>query len=72
MQCQVCGREEFADVVAEMGAYDPDWIWMMHSIELKGGYVRVLTCHECATATQSLILESYKERIRQGLVAGYH
>ncbi len=70
-QCGVCGGEADPEVVALMAIHQYDY-WVVHRIELKGGVVQVLVCPNCTTLTQDLILESYKQRIRDGLVEGYH
>ncbi len=45
--------------------------WIVHQIERRGGIIQVLTCPDCASLTQDLILESYQQRIRDGLVPGF-
>jgi len=69
--CQVCGIQEDAQVVHEL-SFIPEESWVIHRIEQKGGYVQVLTCPDCANATLNLIFETYKDRIRKGLILGYH
>lgn len=76
-QCGVCGETAEAEVVAQMVQFGYDY-WIVHRIDLpalqgrEAGVVQVLTCPACTTLTQDFILEGYKERIRQGLVDGYH
>lgn len=69
--CQVCGIEEDAEVVHEL-SFLPEEAWTIHRIEQKGGFVQVLTCPACSDATLNLIFETYKDRIRKGLIGGYH
>lgn len=69
--CQVCGKEEAPEVVAALSAHGHEW-WVVHRIELAGGVVNVMTCPECSGLTQDLIFQSYRERIRSGLVPGFH
>ena len=69
--CQVCGTVADRAVIEEMARFGYEY-WTVHRIELKGGVVQVLCCPACSTCTQDLILESYKERIREGLFPGYH
>ncbi len=70
-QCQVCGSEADPEVVAALAASLYEY-WVVHHIERKGGVIQVLTCPNCNTLTQDLILASYQERIRHGLVPGFH
>lgn len=70
-ECQVCGQEADPDVVAVMAVHDYQY-WVLHHVERRGGVVRILTCPECNTLTEDLIFETYRERIRGGLVPGFH
>lgn len=70
-ECQVCGHEAPPEIVSAMAAHEY-LFWTVHRIEQKGGIVQVLSCPECALLTEDLILESYKERIRLGLIPGFH
>jgi hypothetical protein len=69
-QCQVCGLEASAELIALMTLHEDDY-WYLHRIECKGGIVQVLTCPACNTLSHPLILESYKDRIRLGLIPGF-
>lgn len=71
IHCQVCGTEGDPQVIEAMSQNEWEF-WTLHRIENKGGIVQVLACPNCNTATHSLILESYMERIRLGLVPGFH
>lgn len=70
-RCQVCGTEAEPEVVAAMALHHYDY-WVMHRIERKGGIIQVLTCPACTTLTEELIFETYRERIREGLIPGFH
>lgn len=71
LQCQVCGVLESPEVIEAMVGHGFEY-WTVHQIERKGGIIQVLTCPNCNTATQDLILQTYQERIRQGLILGFH
>lgn len=67
--CQVCGKEADPEVIAHLPT---DAWWMVHQIHRVGGIVPVMTCPDCSSLTQDLIMQSYVERIRLGLVPGFH
>lgn len=69
--CGVCGCEGDPEVIAQMAAFDHQY-WVLHNIERKGGVIRIMTCPSCNTLTDDLIFETYRERIREGLVPGFH
>jgi len=71
-QCHVCGVEGDLLEIEVRAAQFGEPRWTVHRIERKGGIIQVLTCDDCASLTQDLILQSYMERIRHGLVPGYH
>lgn len=70
-QCGVCGFEETPELVAQLAQFGFEH-WVVHRMELKGGVIQVMTCPNCNSLTQDLILESYKQRLRDGIVRGYH
>lgn len=71
-QCHVCGKEDDPEVIEALAREFGHHRWTVHRIERRGGIIQVLTCPECASLTQDLIVEAYMERIRHGLVPGYH
>lgn len=71
-QCHVCGKAEDPLAIEQKAIQFGGERWTVHRIERAGGVIQVLTCPDCASLTQDLILQSYIERIRHGLVPGYH
>ncbi len=71
-QCHVCGATGDPQVIEAMHREFGNDRWTVHRIERRGGIIQILTCPNCASLTQDLIVEAYMERIRHGLVPGYH
>lgn len=70
LKCQICDHE--CDPITKFADAEEAPLWVTHMVDLVGGYVRVLTCPECALLPSPEILEGYQLRIREGRDQRYH
>lgn len=70
LHCQVCDHE--CDSVNTFQGAEEAQLWVSHTIQLVGAYVRVLTCPDCAEMPSPEILEGYQVRIKEGRDFRYH
>lgn len=70
LKCQICDHE--CDPQTSFSASEEAQLWVTHTVDLVGGYVRVLTCPECSLMTSPELLEGYQLRIREGRDRRYH